>query len=151
MKGDNNMTVKQISVFLENKPGQLAKFAELLRGNGIDMRALSLAEAADFGVVRTIVSDPDRAQQVLKEAGKISKVTPVLAVEVPDKPGALTDLLNILTEGAINLEYTYAFTTRKNQAAYMVFRVADKNIEKAAALLAERGINIVKQEDIFDL
>ncbi len=151
MKEDMNMTVKQISVFLENKPGQLAKFAGLLRENGIDMRALTLAEAADFGVVRTIVSDPDRAQQVLKEAGKISAVTPVLAIEVPDKPGALTDILQILTDGAINLEYTYAFTSRKNQSAYMVFRVADKNIEKAASLLEAHGINIVKQEDIYEL
>lgn len=151
MKGENKMTVKQISVFLENKPGKLAQFVELLRANGIDMRALSLAEAADFGVLRTIVSDPEHAQQVLKEAGKISAVTPVLAVEVPDRPGALTDILAALTEGEINIEYSYAFTTRKDQAAYMVFRVADKNIEKAADLLAQEGINITAQEDMYNL
>ena len=102
-------------------------------------------------MLRTIVSDPDKAQRVLSEAGSISAVTPVLAVEVSDEPGALYHILEILREGNINLEYTYAFTTRRNQGAYMVFRVADKNIERAVALLAENGIGIVAQEDIYDL
>ena len=124
---------------------------ELLRANGIDMRALSLAEAADFGVLRTIVSDPDKAQKVLSDAGCISAVTPVLAVEVSDEPGALYHILDILKEGNVNLEYTYAFTTRKDQGAYMVFRVADKSIDKAIELLAKNGIGIVAQEDIYDL
>lgn len=151
MKEENKMTVKQISVFLENKPGKLAEFVELLRENGIDMRALSLAEAADFGVVRVIVSDPEKAQRVLTEAGKISKVTPVLAVEVPDTPGALNRILEVLGGGGINLEYTYAFTTRKDQAAYVVFRVADKNIEKTVALLSENGISVVEPSAIYAL
>ena len=151
MKGEKTMTVKQISVFVENKPGKLAEFVELLRANGIDMRALSLAEAADFGVLRTIVSDPDKAQKVLSDAGCISAVTPVLAVEVSDEPGALYHILDILKEGNVNLEYTSAFTTRKDQGAYMVFRVADKSIDKAIELLAKNGIGIVAQEDIYDL
>lgn len=151
MKGENTMSVKQISVFLENKPGKLAEFVELLRENGIDMRALSLAEAADFGVARVIVSDADKAQQVLREAGKISKVTPVLAVEVPDEPGALYRILGLLGEAQINLEYTYAFTTRKEQGAYMVFRVSDKNMEKTVTLLDDNGIKVVAQEDIYRL
>ncbi|MDO5114822.1 MAG: acetolactate synthase [Synergistaceae bacterium] len=151
MKGEKNMTVRQISVFLENKPGKLAEFVELLRSHGIDMRALSLAEAADFGVLRTIVDDPEKAQRVLKEAGSISAVTPVLAVEVSDKPGALYEILDILKDGEINLEYTYAFTARKDESAYMVFRVADKNIDKAVELLAAKGVGIVAQEDIYGL
>ena len=151
MKGEKTMAVKQISVFVENKPGKLAEFVDLLRGHGIDMRALSLAEAADFGVLRTIVSDPGKAQRVLAEAGFISAVTPVLAVAVSDEPGALYHILDILKEGNVNLEYTYAFTTRKDQGAYMVFRVADKSIDKAIELLAKNGIGIVAQEDIYDL
>ncbi len=88
---------------------------------------------------------------MLSVAGSISAVTPVLAVEVSDEPGALYHILDILKEGNVNLEYTYAFTTRKDQGAYMVFRVADKSIDKAIELLAENGIGIVAQEDIYDL
>ena len=82
MKGEKDMTIKQISVFLENKPGKLAEFVEVLRGHGIDMRALSLAEASDFGIARVIVDDPDKTQRVLAEAHFMSAVTPVLAVAV---------------------------------------------------------------------
>ena len=88
---------------------------------------------------------------MLSDAGSISAVTPVLAVEVSDEPGALYHILDILKEGNVNLEYTYAFTTRKDQGAYMVFRVADKSIDKAIELLAKNGIGIVAQEDIYDL
>lgn len=151
MKGEKEMTVKQISVFLENKPGKLAEFVELLRKNNIDMRALSLAEASDFGIARVIVDDPDKAQSVLKEAGSISSVTPVIAVSVSDQPGALYEMLTAMREGDINIEYTYAFTTRKDQGAYMVFRVADKCIEDAVKLLEKHDIKIVAQEDIYKL
>ena len=151
MKGERTMTAKQISVFLENRPGKLAEFVDLLRGSGIDMRALSLAEAADFGVLRTIVSDPDKAQRVLAEAGFISAVTPVLAVAVSDEPGALYRILEILRDAEINLEYSYAFTTRRNQGAYMVFRVADDCIPRAAELLAQNGIEVIAQEEIYGL
>ena len=115
------------------------------------MRALSLAEAADFGVLRTIVSDPDKAQRVLAEAGFISAVTPVLAVAVSDEPGALYRILEILRDAEINLEYSYAFTTRRNQGAYMVFRVADNCIPRAAELLARNGIEVIAQEEIYGL
>lgn len=151
MKVEKTMAVKQISVFVENKPGKLAEFVDLLRGHGIDMRALSLAEAADFGVLRTIVSDPDKAQRVLAEAGFISAVTPVLAVAVSDEPGALYHILEILKNAGINLEYSYAFTTRKNQGAYMVFRVADDCLQKTAELLEENGIGMIAQEEIYSL
>ncbi|OUO94416.1 acetolactate synthase [Cloacibacillus sp. An23] len=151
MKGDKEMTVKQISVFLENKPGKLAEFVELLRSHGIDMRALSLAEASDFGIARVIVDDPEKAHRVLKEAGSIASVTPVIAISVSDTPGALYEMLEAMREGDINIEYTYAFTTRKDQGAYMVFRVADKSIDEAVKLLEKHGIKIVAQEDIYKL
>lgn len=145
------MTVKQICVFLENKPGKLLEFVNVLRSAEIDMRALSLAEASDFGMARVIVDDPDKAQQALKEAGCVSSVTPVLAASVSDTPGALYEILEAMREGNINIEYTYAFTTRKEAGAYMVFRVADKSIPEAAELLKKHGVKLVSQEDIYKL
>ena len=137
MKGEKEMTIKQISVFLENKPGKLAEFVEVLRGHGIDMRALSLAEASDFGIARVIVDDPDKTQQVLAEAHFISSVTPVLAVAVSDQPGALYEMLEAMREGSVNI--------------YMVFRVADKSIDDAVKLLEKHNIKIVAQDDIYKL
>ena len=151
MKGEKEMTIKQISVFLENKPGKLAEFVEVLRGHGIDRRALSLAEASDFGIARVIVDDPDKTQQVLAEAHFISSVTPVIAVAVSDQPGALYEMLEAMREGSVNIEYTYAFTTRTDNGAYMVFRVADKSIEDAVRLLEKHNIKIVAQDDIYKL
>ena len=148
MKGEKDMTIKQISVFLENKPGKLAEFVEVLRGHGIDMRALSLAEASDFGIARVIVA---KTQQVLAEAHFISSVTPVLAVAVSDQPGALYEMLEAMREGSVNIEYTYAFTTRTDKGAYMVFRVADKSIDDAVKLLEKHNIKIVAQDDIYKL
>ena len=98
------MTVKQISVFLENKPGMLAEFVSVLRQNKIDMRALSIAEAPDFGIARAIVTDSYNTACVLKEAGYVFSITPVLAVAIPDEPGSLSSILNLLAENNINLE-----------------------------------------------
>ena len=145
------MRVKQISVFLENKPGKLFELVEILRRNSIDMRALSLAEAADFGIARVIVDDPDKTQQALKEAGCVSSITPVLAISVSDTPGALYEILEAMREGDINIEYTYAFTTRKDAGACMVFRVDDKSIPEAEKLLEKHKVKIVAQEDIYKL
>ncbi len=145
------MTVKQVSVFLENKPGRLAELVELLRRHGIDMRALTLAEASDFGIVRLIADDPDKTHKALKDEGHISSVTPVIAASVSDTPGALYGILEAMRENGINIEYTYAFTTRKDNGAYMVFRVADSSIEAAEKLLKERDIKIVSQEDLYNL
>ncbi|HIU36566.1 MAG TPA: ACT domain-containing protein [Candidatus Fimenecus excrementigallinarum] len=129
------MTINQISVFLENRPGQLAEFTKLLEENQIDMRAMTIAESQDFGILRLVVDDPYKTVSVVKEAGYICAVTPVLAVEIPDKPGSLVGMLAKLGEGGVNLEYTYAFTARKKDAAYMALRVNDP--EKAAKLLSE--------------
>ena len=145
------MTVKQISVFLENKPGKLMEFVKLLQDHNVDMRALSLAEAPDFGVLRVIVDDPDKAQAVLKESGSISSVTPVLAAKIADKPGGLCEILEILQEGDVNVEYTYAFTARKNEGACMVLRVSDAVIDKAVELLNKKGISLIDQKDIYHI
>ena len=123
------MTVKQISVFLENKPGRLADFTDILSANNIDMRAMSLAEAADFGIVRIIVDAVYNASTVIKDAGYIFSITKVLAIEMPDQPGALSKIISQLGNNAINLEYMYAFTSPKKNSAFMIMRVQDN--EKA--------------------
>lgn len=143
------MTVKQISVFLENKPGQLTDFAKLLNSNQIDMRALSVADAKDFGILRLIVDDSYKAACVLKEAGYVVSITPVLAVEIPDKPGGLVEILDILQENDLNLEYMYAFTTRRKDRAYMIFRVTDA--ENAVKALNQHGIKLICQSEMSDL
>ena len=143
------MTVKQISVFLENKPGRLSALTKVLREHQIDMRALSIAETPDFGILRLIVDDSYKTACVLKDAGYICSITPVLAAEVPDEAGGLSGILDILGENEINLEYTYAFITRRRGVAYMVFRV--ENNEKAADVLAANHVHLICQEDLSEL
>ena len=144
------MSVKQISVFLENKPGKLCAMTEVLAREQIDMRALSLAETKDFGIVRIIVDDVYKATTVLKDEGYVHSVPSVLGVAIPDVPGGLSQVLRVLGEADINVEYMYAFLGGKDvDHAYMIFRVADP--EKAAAALAARGIHVVDQEEISQL
>ena len=139
------MTVNQISVFLENKPGQLAEMTRVLSANGIDLRALSIADTKDYGIARLMVDDPYKTALVLKEAGWVSTMTPVLAVHMPDRPGALEEILNVLAEGRITLEYVYAFLTHKTNTACLVLRVEDN--DGAVKLLREHGIALVSQDE----
>lgn len=143
------MTVKQISVFLENKPNAMAKFVEVLSNNSIDMRALSLAEAADFGIVRVIVDDVYNAMQMLKEEGYICSATKVLAVAIPNQPGGLTKVIQCMGDNGINVEYMYAFTTSRKDLAYMIFRVADN--EKAIQILTKNDVKLICQDDLVKL
>ena len=140
------MTVKQISAFLENKPGALAAFAKILQSSGIDLRALSLAETEDFGIVRVIVADAYKTVQILKEEGYVCSVTPVLAVVFEDKPGALVNVLNLLGDNGINLEYSYAFLAKRANSACMIFRVADN--EAAIKVLTANGLKPICQDDL---
>ena len=144
------MNIKQISVFLENKPGALYGMTGVLAQNKIDMRAFSLAESSDFGIARIIVDDVYNAANVLKEAGFIYSLTPVLGVAIPDTPGGLNKVLQVLTDAKVNVEYMYAFLGGKEaEHAYMIFRVADN--AAAVAALAARGIQVVEQETISQL
>lgn len=136
------MTIKQISVFLENKPGRLADFTDVISKGGINLRALSLAEAEDFGIVRVIVDDVYNATSVLKNAGYVFSITDVVAVEIPDTPGGLNSVLHAFGDNGVNLEYMYAFAGNKAGVANMVFRV--KNVEKAVAALSGKGFKAVK-------
>ncbi len=144
------MTVNQISVFLENKPGTLTAMTGLLAESGIDMRALSLAETNDFGIVRIIVDDVYRATTVLKDGGFIHQLTPVLAVLIPDEPGGLYKVLAVLREAKVNVEYMYAFLGGGDvDHAYMIFRVQDT--KAAGTALAAKGIRLVNQESISQI
>ena len=144
------MSIKQISVFLENKPGSLYAMTGVLAQNQIDMRAFSLAETSDFGIARIIVDDVYKTTTVLKDAGYVHNITPVLGVAIPDVPGGLNKVLQALTDAQVNVEYMYAFLGgRDAEHAYMIFRVADN--AAASSALAQRGIQVVEQEEIDKL
>lgn len=144
------MNVKQISVFLENKPGALNAMTEVLAQHGIDIRALYLAETTDFGIARIIVADSYNATVTLKDAGYVCTITPVLGVMIPDTAGGLNEVLKYLNTANINIEYMYAFMGKKNpEHAYVVFRVTDNAI--ATEALSAHGIRIITQESICNL
>ena len=140
------MTVHQISVFLENRAGQLSEITQVLAQNGIDMRAISIAETADYGVLRLIVDRPQQATTLLLEHGFILSMTPVTVVAVPDHPGGLAPVLQLLAEANIDIEYMYARFTHTDSKADMVFRVSDD--ESFTATLKSHGINPVGTEDL---
>ena len=144
------MSIKQISVFLENRPGTLQKMTSVLASHNVDMRALSVAETKDFGIARLVVDDAYTAVNILKEADFVASLTSVLAVAVPDEPGGLDKLLQIFSDAQVNIEYMYAFLGSKDtKHAYMIFRVADT---KAAEIrLAGKGLKILTQVDIAEI
>jgi hypothetical protein len=132
------MSVRQISIFLENKKGRLAEVTRLLAARGVNIRALSLADTADFGVLRIIVDDPDACLAALKTNGIIAQVTEVLAVETEDKPGGLSQVLAALEGAGLNVEYMYAYVEKKKANAIVICKIDDK--DRAAAVLKENGI-----------
>ncbi|MBR0163840.1 MAG: acetolactate synthase [Lachnospiraceae bacterium] len=143
------MAIKQISVFLENKPGTLLEMTGVLAKENIDMRALSLSETKDFGIARFIADDVYKAASVLKEAGFINSLTPVVGVEIPDDVGGLDKVLRVLNEAKINVEYMYAFLGGGTQEhAYFVFRVGKDKEKEAESALKAKGITVVTQDDI---
>ena len=120
------MSIHQISVFLENRSGQLAQITQLLAQNGVDLRAISIAETADYGLARMIVNDAHKASAILLEHGDILSMTPVWAVEVPDRPSGLADLLAVLAQNNVDVEYMYSLFTHMDGHAYMVLRISDE-------------------------
>ena len=140
------MNIHQISVFLENRTGQLAEITQLLAENHIDIRALSIAETADYGLARMIVDDAHKASSVLLQHGDILSMTPVWAVEVPDAPGGLAELLNVLAGEHIDVEYMYSLFTHREGNAYMVMRIS--NEPKFLGALGDRKIRIVSAEEL---
>ena len=138
--------VYQISVFLENRAGQLAEITKTLAENGMDLRAISIAETADYGILRLIVDDAEKATALLLKHGYLLSMTPVLVVAVPDAPGGIAPVLATLAEGSIDIEYMYSLFTHVEGKAYIVFRVAEA--EKFTALLESHGIAISTNEEL---
>lgn len=143
------MRVEQISIFLENKSGRLADVADVLAKAGINIRALSLADTADFGILRLIVNNTEKAKEVLKENGFTVGKTEVVAIEVPDRPGGLGGILNALKGEEINVEYMYAFVQKSGENAIIIFRFDD--IGKAIVVLQRAGVRILKGEEVHAL
>ena len=143
------MYVKQISVFIENAPGKLADFTRFLGEKGIDLVSLSIADTTDFGILRGIVTDYERAVRLIEEAGYTVCLTDVLAVQVPDRPGGLAEILMLLSESSIGIEYLYSFVRGRNNSALIALRVTD--IDKAVSVLDAHEIVHIGQEDIGKL
>lgn len=140
------MHIHQISVFLENRTGQLAEITSLLAKENIDIRAISIAETADYGLARLIVDDSYKASNILLQHGDILSMTPVWAVEVPDRPAGLSDLLNILSEVQVDVEYMYSLFTHQDGHAYMIMRISDE--PKFLSALGERKIRVMSKADL---
>ncbi|NLW91571.1 MAG: ACT domain-containing protein [Syntrophomonadaceae bacterium] len=140
---------KQISIFLENKAGRLAHVTRVLGDAGINIRALSIADTSDFGILRVIVNDPDKAYRILREAEFTVSETEVIAVQVPDSPGGLASILEQMSEENLNIEYLYAFIGSSGSDALVIFKVED--IEKARDSFKERGIKFLEEQDLYRL
>ena len=138
--------VYQISVFLENRAGQFAEITTYLADNGIDIRAISIAETADYGILRMIVDDAEKATSILMQHGYLLSMTPVLVVSVPDQPGGIAPVLATMAEGKIDIEYMYSLFTHTEGKAYIVFRVNET--EKFTELLASHGIALSTAEEL---
>ena len=138
--------VYQISVFLENRAGQLAEITGVLAENNIDLRAISIAETTDYGVLRIIVDNAEKATSILMQHGYLMSMTPVLVVAVPDRPGGISPVLATLAEGNIDIEYMYSLFTHKDGISYIVFRVAEA--ERFVELLKTHGITPTTKEEL---
>lgn len=140
------MNIYQISVFLENRAGQLAEVTGLLAENGINLRAISIAETTDYGVLRMIVDDAERASSILLSQGNILTMTPVCVVAVPDRPAGLSEVLGIISDAGIDIEYMYSILSHGDEKAYMVFRASDE--EKLVETFKAKGIAIAEKSDL---
>jgi len=141
------MKIKQISIFLENKSGRLAGITKTLGDHHINIRALSIADTTDFGILRLIVGAPEEAIGILKAEGFTVSETDVIAVEIPDKPGGLSEILQFLDTGKINIEYMYAFVGKSHEKAVVVFRVEDA--DGAIRLLQQKGVSLLSSDQIY--
>ena len=140
------MFIKQLSIFVENKHGRLEAIIDAMCAKGVNIRALSIADTTDFGVLRVIVDDNEKAKKALDEIGVIAKMTDVVAVYIDDRTGGLHSILKIISDGGVSVEYMYAFLGRTEGKALMVLKADDE--VKAEQLLADNGIEFLSQEDI---
>ena len=143
------MAIKQLTVFVENRQGALVSITETLSKNSINMRALSIAETQDFGILRLIVNDEEAAKNILEKEGYLIKITDVVGVKISDEPGKLSEALKVLNENHINMEYLYAFMLRTEKHAYVVIRVEDNDCAESA--LRNAGFKIVTEAAVRKL
>ena len=143
------MAIKQLTVFVQNRKGTIVSVTDILAKNNINIRALSIAETEDFGILRLIVSDNDTACKTLTEEGYLIKTTDVVGVKIGDEPGRLSKALKVLDEAKINMEYLYAFMARTEKHAYVVLRVADNAAAEAA--LEAAGFHMITDADVHKL
>ncbi|MBQ7047002.1 MAG: ACT domain-containing protein [Oscillospiraceae bacterium] len=141
------MAINQISVFVENRPGRLADITSVLAENSIDIRALSIADTTDYGILRLIVDNPESALAVLKKEGMTASSTQVLGIAIPDEPGGFAKAIRVLAQAGISVEYAYAFITPDVGNAYVIIRVEDN--DKASEVLLSSGISLLNQSEIF--
>jgi len=141
------MLIKQISIFIPNKKGSLSQLTDILIAHRIDIRAIAVFDTTEFGILRIVVDDPDRAVEILNKEGIVAKVSKVIAVEPEDKPGSLNQIFSILRDSDINIEYIYSFIMRKKEMPYIVLKVDQQ--EKAVEELTANGINVINKEEIY--
>lgn len=143
------MYIKQLSVFVENKDGRLAEITTIIANAGIDIRALSIADTTDFGILRLVVDKPYEAEKALKEAGLTVSLTDVIAIGIPDRPGGFAETISAVADKDVGVEYMYAFISRQHDRAYLIMRVADN--EKAIAALTAHGCDILDGESVYQI
>ncbi|QGU33850.1 ACT domain-containing protein [Thermochromatium tepidum] len=141
------MKLQQLSLFLENRPGRLEAPLSAIAAAGINILTLSLADTAQFGILRLIVRDWEKAKRILEQAGWVVNLTEVVAVDVPDRPGGLAEVLRILEDADLNIEYMYAFSRRRGDKAILIFRFEDP--DRAIQVLTDRGQHVVDAEELM--
>lgn len=146
--GDHILKIKQLSIFLENKKGRMRKALDVLADNDINIRAMSIADVSDFGILRLIVPEPDKASKILEENNFLVKIGDVIAVEMSDKPGGLNAILKILDETNINLDYLYAFVDEKEQRAIVLLHPED--VDGGIQTLGNSGAVLIPPEEVYN-
>ena len=141
------MIVKQISIFVENKPGRLAEITEILGKGGIDIRAVCVTDTRDFGILRLIVNNPEKAAIVLQENHCTVSLTDVIIISIDDKPGGLSAAVKVLSDEGISIEYMYAYISQDKEKAYVILRVEEN--EKAIAVLQNSGVRVVSRDEVY--
>lgn len=143
------MYIKQLSVFVENKDGRLAEITTIIANAGIDIRALSIADTTDFGILRLVVDKPYEAEEALKNVGLTVSLTDVIAIGIPDRPGGFAETISAVADKDVGVEYMYAFISREHDRAYLIMRVADN--EKALSALKAHGCDILDGDSVYQL
>lgn len=143
------MTIKQISIFIENRPEALCELTEVLANNNVNMKALSIADTSDFGIARIITDNSEEVTEMLKSHDYIVKVTGVIAIEIPDESGSLNKILKLLAQNGRNVEYMYGFTGRKTNSACMIIR--STNIPETEKILEDNNIHTISQEELKNI